>query len=163
MIPLNRVDFTQIDIKWLEYMLIIFLEFHANWHLCWFFYFSQYLVKSFPLQWRHNECDGVSNYQPHNCLLNRLFKAQIKELKLRVIVPVTGEFPAQRASNMENVSILWRHHENEGRHFKVFWYEPRSVSDIFSKNLEWHENILKQLYSHFRMGVSWKCYTDKFI
>ena len=26
--------------------------------------------------------------------------------------PVTGEFPAQRASNAENVSIWWRHHEN---------------------------------------------------
>ena len=27
------------------------------------------------------------------------------------ISPVTGEFPAQRASNAENVSIWWRHHE----------------------------------------------------
>ena len=25
--------------------------------------------------------------------------------------PVTGEFPSQRASNTENVSIWWRHHE----------------------------------------------------
>ena len=25
--------------------------------------------------------------------------------------PVTGEFPAQRASNAENVSISWRHYE----------------------------------------------------
>ena len=25
------------------------------------------------LQWRHNERDGVSNHQPHDCLLNRLF------------------------------------------------------------------------------------------
>ena len=25
--------------------------------------------------------------------------------------PVTSEFPAQRASNAENVSIWWRHHE----------------------------------------------------
>ena len=25
--------------------------------------------------------------------------------------PVTGEFPAQRASNAENVSISWRHHD----------------------------------------------------
>ena len=25
--------------------------------------------------------------------------------------PVTGEFPAQRASNAENVSIWWRHHD----------------------------------------------------
>ena len=31
------------------------------------------------LQWRHNERDGVSNHQPRDCLLNRLFKAQIKE------------------------------------------------------------------------------------
>ena len=40
-----------------------------------------------------------------------------KTSKLRVIglcvgnSPVAGEFPAQRASNAENVSILWRHHE----------------------------------------------------
>ena len=27
--------------------------------------------------------------------------------------PVTGEFPAQRASNAENVSIRWRHHVSE--------------------------------------------------
>ena len=33
----------------------------------------------FSLQWRHNEHDGVSNHQHHHCLLNRLFKAQIKE------------------------------------------------------------------------------------
>ena len=25
-------------------------------------------------QWRHNGRDGVSNHQPHNCLLNRLFR-----------------------------------------------------------------------------------------
>ena len=24
------------------------------------------------LQWRHKGCDGVSNHQPHDCLLNRL-------------------------------------------------------------------------------------------
>ena len=28
-----------------------------------------------PLQWRHNGHDGVSNHQPHHCLLNRLFSA----------------------------------------------------------------------------------------
>ena len=28
-----------------------------------------------PLQWRHNEHDGVSNHQPRDCLLNRLFSA----------------------------------------------------------------------------------------
>ena len=36
--------------------------------------------------------------------------------------PVTGEFPAQRASNAENVSIWWRHH--------VYWdnWNPSSLS-----------------------------------
>ena len=70
-----------------------------------------------PLQWRHNERDGVSNHQHHDCLLNRLFRRRSKKtLKLRVTglcagnSPVTGEFPAQRASNVETVSIRWRHH-----------------------------------------------------
>ena len=30
--------------------------------------------------------------------------------------PVTGDFRAQRASNVENVSILWRHHEHVRSH-----------------------------------------------
>ena len=69
------------------------------------------------LHWRHNGHDGVSNHQPSNCLLNRLLRRRSKKKsKLRVTglcagnSPVTGEFPAQRASNAENVSIWWRHH-----------------------------------------------------
>ena len=72
-----------------------------------------------PLQWRHNKRDGVSNHQPHHCLLNRLFKRRSKKTsKLRVTgpceenSPVTGEFPSQRVSNAENVSIWWRHRVN---------------------------------------------------
>ena len=70
-----------------------------------------------PLQWRHNVRDDVSNYHPHNCLLKRLFKHRSMKTKLRVTElcagnsPVTGEFPAQMASNAENVSIWWRHYE----------------------------------------------------
>ena len=63
-------------------------------------------------QWRHNGHDSVSNHQPPDCLLNRLFRRRLKKtLKLRVSglctgnSPVTGEFPAQRASNAENISI----------------------------------------------------------
>ena len=69
------------------------------------------------LQWRHNDHDGVSMHQPHGCLLNRLFRRISKNAsKLRVTgllcgeFTVTGEFPAQRASNAENFSIWWRHH-----------------------------------------------------
>ena len=71
------------------------------------------------LQWSPNDCDGISNHQPHDCLLNRCVQAQFKEYikKLRFTglcegnSPVTGEFLSQRASNAENVSIWWRHHD----------------------------------------------------
>ena len=69
------------------------------------------------LQWRYNERDGVSNHQRLECLLNLLFRRRSKKTsKLRVTglceenSPVTGEFPAKRASNAENVSIWWYHH-----------------------------------------------------
>ena len=69
------------------------------------------------LRWRHNDHAGVSNHQPHGCLLNRLFRRKSKKTsKLRVTglcagnSPGTGEFPAQMASYAENVSIWWRLH-----------------------------------------------------
>ena len=49
------------------------------------------------LQWRHNERDGVSNHQHRHCLLNRLFKAQIKEnIKAPRHWPLWGEFTGRR-------------------------------------------------------------------
>ena len=64
------------------------------------------------------EIDDVSIHQPHDCILNRLFRRRSKKTsKLRVTglcagnSPVIGEFPAQRASNAEFVSIWWRHHD----------------------------------------------------
>ena len=70
-----------------------------------------------PLLWRHDGHDGVSNYQPHGCLLNRLFgRRSNKTSKLRFTglcvgnSPGIGEFLAQMTSNTENVSIWWRHH-----------------------------------------------------
>ena len=69
------------------------------------------------LQGRNNERDGVSNHRRLDCLLSRLFRCRsMKTSKLRVTglcaenSPSTGEFPAQMASNAENVSIGWRHH-----------------------------------------------------
>ena len=63
-------------------------------------------IQFVSLHWRNNERDGVTNHNPHQCLLNRLFRHRWKKTpKLRVIglcegnSPVTGECPAQRASN----------------------------------------------------------------
>ena len=71
-----------------------------------------------PLQWRHNWHDSVSNHQPRDCLLNRLFRRRSKKTsKPRVTglwggnSPGTGEFAAQMASYAENVSIWWCHHD----------------------------------------------------
>ena len=59
-----------------------------------------FLLSVMPLQWRHNERDGVSNHQHHDYLLNCLFGHRSKKTsKLRVTglcgrnTPVTGEFP----------------------------------------------------------------------
>ena len=72
------------------------------------------------LHWRDNDHGGVSNHQPHGCLLNRLFGRRSKKTsKLRVTglcvgnSPETDEFPTQMASNAENGSIWWRHHETK--------------------------------------------------
>ena len=65
-----------------------------------------------PLQGRRNERDGVPNHQRLDYLLFRLFRRRSKKTsKLRVTglcegnPPVTGEFPSQRASDAEKVSI----------------------------------------------------------
>ena len=69
------------------------------------------------LQWRHNGHVSVSNHQPHDCLLSRLFRPRSKEnIKAPRHWPLcgeftgTGEFPTQIASYTENVSIWWHHH-----------------------------------------------------
>ena len=79
-------------------------------------YILWYDVGFLPLQWRHNEHDGVSNHQTRDCSLNRLFMRKSKKTsKLRFTglcvgnSPVAGEFSAEMASNTENISIWWRH------------------------------------------------------
>ena len=64
------------------------------------------------LQW-HHECDGISNCLRLHCLLNSWFRRRSKLCVTGLCVensPVTGEFSAQKACNVKNVSIWWRHH-----------------------------------------------------
>ena len=92
------------------------------------------------LQWHHNGRDSVSNHQPHDCLLNRLFRRTSKKTsKLRVtgLCAGTGEFPAQMVSNAENVSIWWRHHEYAavvGQRVCEMHYQPSHDNVIKSKH-----------------------------
>ena len=72
---------------------------------------------SFELRWHHNEHDGISNPQPHECWLSRLFRRRWKKTSKFPVTGLcegnirrTGELPTQRARNAENVSIWWHHH-----------------------------------------------------
>ena len=100
----------------MQYSISIFAIKLLVWYTLSSYWSDKNIMKTLP--WRHNEHDSVSNHQPHDCLLNCLFGRRSKKVsKLRVTglcagnSPGTGEFPAQRASNTENVSIWWRHHE----------------------------------------------------
>ena len=48
-------------------------------------YVQRHVNRSYSLWWRHNGRDGVSNHQPNDCLLNRLYRRRSKKTsKLRV-------------------------------------------------------------------------------
>ena len=89
----------------------------------------------YTLQWRHYGRHGVSNHPPRDCLPNLLFWHRSKKTSnLRVTglcagnSPVTGDFPAQMASNVKNVSIWWRHHSHGNNTWScetdvtILWY-----------------------------------------
>ena len=78
-------------------------------------YTYEYLIS---FQWRHNERDGVSNLQRLDCYSivcsgadQRKHQSTASLTFVRGNSPMTGEIPAQRDSNAENVSIWWRHHD----------------------------------------------------
>ena len=91
----------------------------SQYHGCWWPGNTRLQMAKGPkaLQWRYNERNDVLNHRRLVCLFNRLFKPDKKKMsKLRITglcegnSAVTGEFPARRASNAENVSNWWRHH-----------------------------------------------------
>ena len=106
-------DVTSVTFNWNIYVLQALAQ-HMS------LYKQEHRFQALPLQWRHQGRTGVSNHQAHDCLLNRLFRCRSKKTsKLRVTglceenSAVTSEFSAQRAGNAENVSIWWRHYDND--------------------------------------------------
>ena len=79
-------------------------------------------IKIDPYRWLLQYSDVImgamaSHGEHHECLLNRSFRRRSKKQTkpprhwpLCGEFTVTGEFPAQMASNAENCSIWWRHH-----------------------------------------------------
>ena len=106
-----------------DYFFTVFVDWHtAKLQEYVHMFTSSSTAKNKPpitLQCRHNGCDSVSTYQPHDYLFNRLFRRRSKNTsKLRVTglcagnSPGTGEFPTQMASYTENDSTWWCHHDH---------------------------------------------------
>ena len=84
----------------------LFLPFHPTSLMnCWKFIISS--------QWLYNEHHGISNHQRLDCSLNHLFRLRSKKTSKFHVTglceensPMTGEFPTQRASNVENDDII---------------------------------------------------------
>ena len=113
-------------------------------------------------QWRHNDRDRVSNHQPHDCLLNSLFRRRSKKTsKFRVTglcegnSLVTGEFPAQSASNAENVYISWRHHRID----MIAILEKLLCASLHLLNVKTYFNLFKFCNTrlHAEQLYMWNC------
>ena len=122
---LNKCWIIISQVLWHFYLNAILLEISKdNIHLRWKSYISNHCQIS--LQWRHNGCDSTSNHRHLDWFTQPFLQAKIKE-NMKVLchwslwwefTGVTDEFPAQTASNAENVSIWWRHH-GEGSSSKL--------------------------------------------
>ena len=93
-------------------------------------------TRNIPLQWHQNGRDGISKHQLHDCLLSSLFRQRSKKLSQLWVtgvcagnLPITEEFPAQRASNAENVSIRWRQHAKT-KHYWSYVRKPTIISGL---------------------------------
>ena len=114
------------------------------------------LLYVITLRWHHNGRDSVSNHQPHDSLHNRLFRRRSKKTSKLGVTDLfagnssgTGVFPAQMASNAENASIWWRHHDViMTPDCKLGWnddseYSIKMIGNISQQNW-WKQNILQK-------------------
>ena len=107
---------------------------------------------SSTLQWRHNECDGVSYHLTIVYSTVYLGAYQRKHQSSASLAFVQGihqwpvNSPSQRASNAENVSIWWCRHG--------WWHFYNSVGaairkDLFNINVTHHWNRNLIIFSKF--------------
>ena len=130
---------------------------------------SWWLKPGIALLWRHNGHDGLSNDQPLDCLLNRSFRCRSKKTsKLRITglcagnSPVTGEILAQKASNAENVSFWWCHHDQFYQQHvscNLPSLATEAIHYIWYKGLQLISRcqimVIKKMISSHRWEVTW--------
>ena len=95
-------------------------------------------VGTTPLQWRHNDHDSVSNYQPHGCLLNCLFRRKSeKTSKLRVTGLCVGNSPGP-VNSPHKGPVTWKMFPFDDFILRwnivVRWFP---FNQLFNGNSEW--------------------------
>ena len=112
-----------------------------SWKLSWWITSHVlYAVKPVgKLHWRHNDHDGVSNHQPHGCLLNRLFRRRSKKTpKLRITGLCAGNSPGP--VNSPHKGPVTR---------KMFPFD-----DVIM-NMQWNDQNLPHLIPKKKADVDW--------
>ena len=68
------------------------------------------LTQKYPttLQWRHNERDGVSNQQPHDCLLKRLFRPRSKKTSKLCVTGLCEGIHRWSVNSQHKGPVTWK-------------------------------------------------------
>ena len=94
------------------------MQYNASCKIYYNFYSDvmHYLCGTESLEWCRNGRYGVSHHQLRHCFINRSFRRRSNKTSMLRVTglcmgnsPVSGKFPSQMASSVENVSIWWRH------------------------------------------------------
>ena len=115
-----------------------------------------------PSKWRHNKRHGVSNHRRLHCLLNCWYKPSSEKTSKFCVTglcagnsPVTSEFPTQKASNVENVSIWWCHHAFSAVWIPMAWcFRTRaSVASVLTRYWWYHTKyfIYSKQHQHMKL------------
>ena len=105
------------------------------------------VLQTLSLEWRHDGLDGVSNHQPHDCLLNRSFRRRSKKTsKIRVTGFCEGNSPVTRFLKVIALAI------------KIRW--NLLAGDIFLCWLRWkYHTISNKIFQSCNFNVINTWYT----
>ena len=82
---ISTYTFAYITLLYVWHLSMYYVYINIHIHIYIYIKVSSHYISSHSFHWRDNEHDGVSNHQPHGCLLNRLFRRRSqKTSKLRV-------------------------------------------------------------------------------
>ena len=134
------------------------------------------MIYKCPLRWRQNVRDGVSNHQPHDCLLRRLFRRRSKKTSSSASLafmrgihrwPVNSPYKGPVEKKMfpfddvfmhiayiNNINIcVWLQNQLYGRNGRQNYSEWLMISHVFQKGDG--TNYLRPVRLHMKRVTKW--------